>query len=177
MWFSGNHTQSIVFCQPCEARKSFWCQEALSLHPDYIARKVRNQYCVFTGASEPVPQVPRPRDQCWKQNLWISLRAGCRSSDSAVKFTRSRAPTASPDQSWYASDATASVKLGNQNDGPSVDGFSRFCPMACVKSTGITYLEHLLLTRDFCSSKTDNKGEGIHFVHRFWGLARALCIT
>ena len=53
----------------------------------------------------------------------------------------------------------SSVKLGNQNGGPSVDGFSRFCPMACVKSTGITYLEHLLLTRDFCSSKTDNKGE------------------
>ena len=37
-----------------------------------------------SGAPEPVPQVPRPRDQCWKQNLWISLRAGCRSSDSAI---------------------------------------------------------------------------------------------
>ena len=24
---------------------------------------------VKAGASEPVPQVPRPRDQCWKQNL------------------------------------------------------------------------------------------------------------
>ena len=23
----------------------------------------------ITGAPEPVPQVPRPQDQCWKQNL------------------------------------------------------------------------------------------------------------
>ena len=68
----------------------------------------------YSGAPEPVPQVSRPRDQCWKQNLWISLRAGCRSSDSAcnnfsVKFTSSRAPAASPDQSRYASDATATI--------------------------------------------------------------------
>jgi len=41
---------------------------------------------VLVAYMEPVPQVPRPWDQCWKQNLWISLRAGCRSSDSAIIF-------------------------------------------------------------------------------------------
>ena len=50
----------------------------LSQHVDQLGRQTP------TGASEPVPQIPRLRDQCWKQNLWISLRAGCRSSDSAI---------------------------------------------------------------------------------------------
>ena len=36
------------------------------------------------GAPELVLQVPWPRDQCWKQNLCILLRASCRSSDSAI---------------------------------------------------------------------------------------------
>ena len=42
------------------------------------------QFYSTTGVPEPVPQVPRPLDQCGKQNLWILLRVGCRSSDSAI---------------------------------------------------------------------------------------------
>ena len=69
-----------------------------------------------TGAPEPVPQVPRLRDQCWKQNLWTLLIKGrlqkfWLSNNFSVKFTRSCASAASPDQSWYASDATVGMRL------------------------------------------------------------------
>ena len=40
----------------------------------------------------------------WLQKFWLS-------NNFSVKFTRSHAPAASPDQSWYASDATV---LGRQ---------------------------------------------------------------
>ena len=68
-----------------------------------------------TGATEPVPQVPHPAGTAAAgpmleaklmnlingrlQKFWLS-------NNFSVKFTRNRAPAASPDQSWYASDAT-----------------------------------------------------------------------
>ena len=44
------------------------------------------------------------------QKFWLS-------NNFSVKFTRSRAPAASPDQSWYASDATATrIRAGEASE-------------------------------------------------------------
>ena len=72
------------------------------------------------GAPEPVPQVPRPRDQCWKQNLWISLRAGCRSSDSAIILVVRPRPRRTshdvfPTPLYSSPDYSQQVNIGTQN--------------------------------------------------------------
>ena len=45
----------------------------LFLHMRIWSKMVSHEKCAEvstqSGAPEPVPQVPRPRDQCWKQNL------------------------------------------------------------------------------------------------------------
>ena len=56
-----------------------------------------------TAAAGPILEAKRMNlIKGWLQKFWIS-------NNFSVKFTRSRAPAASPDQSWYASDATDGI--------------------------------------------------------------------